>query len=250
MLAVTELYHNAHAADATMNSELEKVKGVYKGSAIRAIVENLAAYELSALDMRTALKRISDAIFAAAHHGELSEWIDDIDLSLRALRLATSPYIEKGGKYWKLQVYPMAEGEAHPPHGHHNLASFLCVLDGKVMVREYDRVEMVGKKRIKLRFRGERIIGPGEAMITPSETEGNIHWFGSLTPSATCINFNARGYFSETFFASGKNGRRYCDPLSTIAPDGTVIANVISRKKAKLKFENSPIESHQLSFAA
>lgn len=231
-----------------LNGELEKVKGVYKGSAVNAIIENLAAYEDNILDMRNALERMSAAVFRAVERGEFDEWLNSIDLSIRDFRLATRPYDKKGGKYWRFQIFPMSGTDTHAPHGHHNLASFLCVVEGKVLVREYDRIEMLDEKRVKLRFRGERIVGPGDAMITPSETESNIHWFGALTPSVKCLNFNARGYFTDTF-TSGKNGRRYYDPLGVIGADGIVTGKRISKRKAIRKFENAPIESHKLKFA-
>jgi hypothetical protein len=138
---------------------------------------------------------------------------------------------------WKLQVFFIPEGTAHPPHCHENLHSCLMVLDGRLRAREYERLrEHDSETEVALRHAETGEFGPGEGLTT-TQAHRNAHWFGAVGGPAVAVNFKAVGYARAELLRLG--ARRYLDP--TAGGDGeTFMAPVIGSRSAHARFGEPP----------
>ena len=86
------------------------------------------------------------------------------------------------------------------------------VLTGVLHAREFDRVEALGPDTMRLRLLFDGEMGPGD-IIQARDGARNAHWFAALDAPATLLNFNIRGYESETFWPLETRplGRRLLD---------------------------------------
>jgi hypothetical protein len=123
-------------------------------------------------------------------------------------------------------------GEQIPPHGHSRVVSGFYVMEGKVAIRHYDRVEEL-PEHVLLRKVIDTELGPG-GYTTNSEYHHNIHWLRGIAPASYLFRFTVTGVPVRPFSASGgENSRIYVDP--TVAPEasGLIRAPFISDQEAK-----------------
>ncbi|CAN7440874.1 hypothetical protein LJR225_002920 [Phenylobacterium sp. LjRoot225] len=141
------------------------------------------------------------------------------------------------GRSWKVQLFGIPEGRSHPPHCHENLASCLVVLDGRLRVREYERLRARETEAAAL-LRGvfDDRLGPGEGMVT-AEDYRNAHWFGAVGGRALAVNFKASGHFRRELFRL--RNRRYLDPSG--GRRGEFWAPFISPAEARARFAGAPL---------
>lgn len=129
-------------------------------------------------------------------------------------------------KRYTVLLYKVAENEVHAPHHHHNVASTQILVEGRLHLREYDRVRRNDNGQLVARQTSERFLKPGDAFQS-SEWKNNIHWFQAINGPAIIFNTNARGFETNTFDASeGSFGRRYVDPTSQSKNVDTQQANL------------------------
>ena len=143
---------------------------------------------------------------------------------------------------YTILLYRVDENEVHPPHHHFNVISTQVVIQGKLRLREYDRVRREGDGTLILRLVRDELIGEG-ASFQASEWKRNVHWFQAVDGPALIFNTNARGFEPETFDHEDAGfGRRYIDPTAFITDD-EIRAEEFSDKEAKAKFSNRSLDS-------
>jgi hypothetical protein len=177
--------------------------------------------------------RIQDHLRRAAEAGLFDPWrggqINDDKVSLIG---------GNGGPgRWKVQLFRIAAGRSHPPHCHENLASCLVVLDGRLHVREYERLrrqETQDATSLRRVFDDELL--PGQAILT-AENHRNAHWFGAGGGPVLAVNFKASGYFRRELVRL--RNRRYLDPSRET--EGPFRAPFIPSAEAKARFGHRPV---------
>lgn len=138
---------------------------------------------------------------------------------------------------YTLQIVHVADGEVHPPHHHHNLVSTQVVLDGRIHLREYERLQRRPDGALRLRLVTDRQLAQGEA-FQASEWARNVHAFTAIGGPALIWNLNARGYESATFDPgeTGEFGRRYLDVGGPIDAEGCLLAQPLDRETAHARY--------------
>lgn len=181
------------------------------------------------------LQRIQGLLKAAAGAGAFDAWRaspPDDDEKVAVLGAGGL------GRAWKVQLFRIPEGRSHPPHCHENLASCLVVLDGRLRVREYERIrerETRAAARLRGLFDGE--LGPGGAIAT-AEDHRNAHGFGAVGGPALAVNFKASGHFRRELLRL--RNRRYLD-ASAGEGGGEFWAPFISKAEARARFGGAPV---------
>ncbi|MDH3579341.1 MAG: hypothetical protein OEM91_01780 [Hyphomicrobiales bacterium] len=112
----------------------------------------------------------------------------------------------------KLQLFPLQNGDSHPPHAHYNLVSCQIVLQGEARIREYSLLSRSAANELEIRAEPEQRLQPGDGVYTLLE-RNNIHWQEGLCEDTVLLNINWQGYFdADPMLAHGAiNGRRYID---------------------------------------
>jgi hypothetical protein len=159
----------------------------------------------------------------------------------------------RGGRDWQMQVIHIADGEVHPPHGHHNVISVQAVLGGTLHVREYDRLARAADDEWTVRPLVDQVFHPGEAMQT-TDARRNVHWFAAVGGTALMLNLNIRGFETDTFYPrDAVLGRRLLDPTIGLAPDApfpTLRARVLDPAHAYAKFAGRPLSDFPMPCGA
>jgi hypothetical protein len=122
-------------------------------------------------------------------------------------------------------------GEQIPPHGHSRVVSGFYVMEGKVAIRHYDRVEEL-PQHVLLRKVVDTELSPG-GFTTNSEFHHNIHWLLGVAPVSYLFRFTVTGVPVRPFgSATRENSRIYVDP--TVPPDasGLIRAPYVSDREA------------------
>jgi len=185
-------------------------------------------------DPRTTIGRIQGLLARAARAGAFQEWI--------AHRPATAEKttLIGGGlpwRKWKVQLFLIPAGSSHPPHCHENLASCLVVVNGRLRVREYQRLrEHDARDSVMLSRAFDGELGPGQAIAT-TENYRNAHWFGATAAPVLAVNFKASGYFRPELLRLAN--RRYLDPAG--ARSQVFRAPFIDGDLARRRFANRPL---------
>jgi hypothetical protein len=123
-------------------------------------------------------------------------------------------------------------GQQIPPHGHARVVSGFYVMEGKVAIRHYDRVQEF-PEHVLLRKVIDTELGPG-GYTTNSEYHHNIHWLLGMAPVSYLFRFTVTDVPVRPFSASDREGSRiYVDP--TVPPDesGLIRAPFITDQDAK-----------------
>lgn len=191
--------------------------------AIDAEVEGLGR------DPLTTIGRVRDHLRRAADAGLFDAWREVPIVENEKVRVLGG----HGGRgRWKVQLFRIAPGRSHPPHCHENLASCLLVLDGRLHVREYERLrDRESRDATILRRAFEDELRPGQAILT-AEDHRNGHWFGAENDAVLAVNFKASGYFRPELFRL--RNRRYVDPSREA--NGPFVAPFIPSAEAKARF--------------
>lgn len=136
-------------------------------------------------------------------------------------------FVDENGLQMKLSyraaTFTFDPSNVITPHGHKHMASAHMVIDGKVRVRTFDRVDEKDKALI-IRPTGDHIAIPGEAAAMTTAVD-NIHWFTPETPSATTFDviISDLDPGQESFVIQP------IDPLGgEKQKDGTIIAPLVS----------------------
>lgn len=112
----------------------------------------------------------------------------------------------------KLQLFPLDQDEAHPPHAHYNLLSCQIVLKGRARVREYSLLRRLAGDELEIRQEPEQILELGDGVFT-LQKRNNIHWQEGLEPETVLLNINWQGFFTDTAMTAdhAMHGRCYID---------------------------------------
>ncbi|MGI9384562.1 MAG: hypothetical protein ACR2PO_15535 [Methyloligellaceae bacterium] len=154
------------------------------------------------------LQRIIETAGAEVRQGTL-KLCPDAALADPVIRLYKAPLTR--GRL-KLQLFPLARGEAHPPHAHHDLLSCQLVLAGAARIREYSLLGRPDPGSVEIREEGARTLAPGDGVFT-LQYRNNIHWQEGLTDGTVLLNINWQGCLPETGAPPAQSafGRRYLD---------------------------------------
>lgn len=143
---------------------------------------------------------------------------------------------------YSVLCYFVDHGEVHPPHHHHNVASTQIVLEGKLHLREFDRVKRDGSGKLHLRLVTDKVIGPGES-FQASEWSRNVHWFSAVEGPARIFNINVRGFEPDTFETDeSRFGRLYVDPTH-FQRDGLIVTEEFDEREAIRRFQGKPLSA-------
>lgn len=192
--------------------------------AIEADVADLSAAPLAAV------ARVHERLVAAARAGAFDPWRDRQPAEPEKLSLIGGGDLWRG---WKLQLFYVPDGRSHPPHCHENLASCILVLDGRLRVREYQRLrdqDTADAALLAPAFDGA--LAAGQAILT-TETHHNAHWFGAADGPALAVNFKAVGHARRELLRL--TNRRYLDPTQAHGP-GPIRAPFIGAGEAHERF--------------
>ena len=103
----------------------------------------------------------------------------------------------------KLQLFPLARGEAHPPHAHHDLLSCQLVLTGGARMYEYSLLGRPDPASVEVREEGARTLAPGDGVFTLAR-RNNVHWQEGLADGTVLLNVNWQGCLGQTEAAPGR----------------------------------------------
>lgn len=193
----------------------------------RDLEADLADVAVSPLE---AVRRAHARLAAAAQAGAFDPWRDHRPAEPEKLSLVGGGGLWSG---WKLQLFYVPEGRSHPPHCHENLASCIMLLDGRLRVREYQRLreqDTDDAAMIAPAFDGE--LAAGQAILT-TEAHHNAHWFGAADGPALAVNLKATGHVRRELLRL--RNRRYLDP-SGASGSGPFRAPFIGGGEAHARF--------------
>jgi hypothetical protein len=88
-----------------------------------------------------------------------------------------------------LRLFGMRKSRAIVPHGHANMMSAHLVVQGRIHVRHYDRIDE-DAEAIWLRPTIDQLSCPGDG-TTVSDDHDNVHWLVARTPTAWTLDFIA-----------------------------------------------------------
>lgn len=192
--------------------------------------------ELAELPARpvVTLDRIQAHLRAAAAAGVFDAWRARASADSDKVGLLSGGPL---GRTWKVQLFLIPAGRSHPPHCHENLASCMVVVDGRLQVREYERLrdrETQTAATLRRVFDGE--LAPGDAILT-AEDHRNAHWFGAVDGPALAVNFKASGHFRRELVRL--RNRRYLD--ASHGGQAPFEAPFMESAEAKARFATRPL---------
>ncbi len=176
----------------------------------------------------------------------LAPWIERALIEQRDQVLARRAFPTRDDT---IQVIYIAPGEVHPCHCHHNVTSTQVLLTGALHAREFDRIDAPTPETLRLRLLFDGMLAPGD-VLQARDRARNAHWFAALDAPATLLNFNIRGYETDTFWPPETRplGRRLLDPSPQ--PDGTILARIIPADDAYARFGHTPLAAFPMPQAA
>ena len=202
----------------------------------------LAALQLSldreaaglATDPRATIGRVQALLTQAADSGAFDAWRGGAPAAAEKVSLIGGG---SSGRKWKAQLFLIPAGFSHPPHCHENLASCLVVVDGRLRVREYQRLrEYDARDSVMLARAFDGELAPRQAIAT-TEDYRNAHWFGAMDAPVLAVNFKAVGHVRPELLRL--RNRRYIDPSEAKTP--TFRAPVIDSASAHERFGRRPV---------
>lgn len=155
-----------------------------------------------------ALQRLIADIGAEIHSDRL-RLVDDFAEGDPVIRLYKAPV---GPGRLKLQLFPLNEGDAHPPHAHYNLISCQIVLKGRARVREFSLLRRLAGDELEICEETVQFLEPGDGVYT-LQKRNNIHWQKGLEAGTVLLNINWQGFFTDNVMAADRavHGRCYID---------------------------------------
>lgn len=159
-------------------------------------------------EQATALQSIIAATGASVTSGALT-LAPGLDSTDRVIRLFKERI---GAGRLKLQLFPLADGEAHPPHAHYNLLSCQIVLRGRARVREYTLLDRLAGGELRVREEPVKDLRPGDGVFTLQRLH-NIHWQQGLAAETVLLNINWQGFLGDNPMAGAhiEHGRCHID---------------------------------------
>lgn len=147
---------------------------------------------------------------------------------------------------YTILFFKVDQNEVHPPHHHHNLVSTQIVVEGKIHLREYERIGRDDQGRLKVQLVRDDVLGPGDR-FQASEWSRNVHWFSGEEGPAVVFNMNVRGYEPTLYNPHDMEafGRRYIDPTS-IDESGIAVCEEFDAAEAQRRFQGKPLTDFPL----
>lgn len=133
---------------------------------------------------------------------------------------------------FRADVLILRHGEQVPPHGHRRVVSGFYVLEGRVAIRHFDRVQEDGPM-VWVRKVLDATLDPGE-FTTNSEFHHNIHWLYGLAPVSFLFRVTVTGTPTATFGTAGDaaDERIYLDPSGGPDSRGLIAAPYVDHDAA------------------
>lgn len=213
----------------------------YRGPLAQAAHRLAAAAERREIAAEAVLDGFQAALDAADPAAEFAPWAgqrppgEHVDRWLCRRRPGRGPR----GVTMRLVLIYLEAGCSEPPHHHNQLASLQCVVRGRVLCRQYERVARRGDGRLTIRPVAQRTLTAGET-FRATEHETNVHWFGAEDEPAVLLDFfvEGRGLYATPFEPDPTRplGRRYLDPTGAPGADGLVAAEELSPGEAYRRF--------------
>ena len=200
---------------------------------VRAMLAATDAFGAGAMGVLAFQAQILDLLRADPPAAACAPWIERALAERQDQVLARRSFADRDDT---IQVIYVAPGEVHPCHCHHNVTSTQVLLTGGLAAREFDRVSLAGADAMWLRLLFDGALRPGD-YLQARDGARNVHWFAAGDEPATLLNFNIRGYETETFypFETRPLGRRLLDATGP-AVDGLLLGRVIPAEEAYGKF--------------
>jgi len=213
-------------------------------AALLAATDAFGAGEMEVLEFQA---HILDILRADPPEVTLARWI------ARALESGQDQVLSRrdhGTRDDTIQVIHVAPGEVHPCHCHHNVTSTQVLLTGALHAREFDRVAHAAPDAMHLRLVFDGVLAPGD-ILQARDGARNAHWFAALDAPATILNFNIRGYESDTFYPLETRplGRRLLD-ATTETGEGLLLGRVIGVEEAYARFGRTPLSAFPMPVPA
>lgn len=219
-----------------------RLRGPYGGPLVGQLIRIMADLGRTH-DQWSAMSAASEAIRDALEDGELDRWVNrPAPGKPKATLIECADFLP--GRSWKLQIFYIEDGHSHAPHSHSDVTSCLVVACGTLHAREYDRFHdrESDRSHALLSLASDRRLTRGEALLT-TRSSNDVHWFGAVDGPASALNFQAVGFVGAR--GALQLRRVYVDPTEVRAV-GTDEAPKLSRKQARLKFEQRPLDDFPL----
>lgn len=197
------LDHILHQAVRLKRGQLSQAAFV---SQLNACFTALSVAELKQrLDYPTAQSRVrqSGYKFDLLQFGEAPPWWDLGRLWTRRLALLRHANV-------RLDLLRLEGGKTIPPHAHHGVVSVFLVLEGELLLRQYQALEY-RPSSVRLTLTRDTCVGEGGFAIN-SEVEHNLHWFEGLAPETILFRINVSGIPSLLPNLDHRDGRLFVDP--------------------------------------
>ena len=214
---------------------------------VTAMLRETDAFGAGQMDVLTFQARILDLLRADPPGRALARWVDQAIAEQADQVLARRSFADRDDT---IQVIYVAPHEVHPCHCHHNVTSTQVLLTGSLSAREFDRVRHDGADAMRLRLLFDGALRPGD-YLQARDRSRNAHWFAAGDAPATLLNFNIRGYETDTFYPLETRplGRRLLD--ATVAgEDGLILGRVIPAEEAYGRFGHAPLSAFPMPVPA
>ena len=214
---------------------------------VTAMLSATDAFGAGQMDVLTFQSHILGLLRADPPVHALAPWIHQALVEQKDQVLARRSFTDRDDT---IQVIYVAPREVHPCHCHHNVTSTQVLLTGTLTAREFDRVSHEGPDAMRLRLLFDGALQPGD-YLQARDGHRNAHWFAAGNEPATLLNFNIRGYETETFYPLETRplGRRLLD-ATVGADDGLLLARVIPAEEAYARFGATPLANFPMPVPA
>ena len=214
---------------------------------VAAMLAATDAFGARQLDVLAFQARILDLLQADPPARALAPWIERALAEKQDQVLARRSFTDRDDT---IQVIYVAPHEVHPCHCHHNVTSTQVLLTGALTAREFDRVSHAGPNAMRLRLLFDGALQPGD-YLQARDGYRNAHWFAARDEPATLLNFNIRGYETETFYPLDTRplGRRLLD-ATALGEDGLLLGRVIPAEEAYSRFGSVPLAAFPMPVPA
>jgi len=214
---------------------------------VARMIANVYDLEAGTLDVAGFQAKTRALLEAEDPRLALGPWIDRTLTTGQDQTLARKSFPDND---YTLQILHLAPGEVHPLHCHHNVISTQVVLSGALTGREFERVRQREDGRLCLDLLYDGPL-PAGACLQTTDGSRNAHWFAAGAAPVALLNFNIRGYETDTFYplALRPLGRRLLD--ATLGADGPyVLATEIGAEEAYGRFGGKPLDDFPMPLPA
>jgi hypothetical protein len=160
---------------------------------------------------------------------KLKKQIDFASIGRGKVMVNTPLMFKKDKLILKTQLIGIQKGYAIPPHIHENMSSCSLILEGKMAVSHYNRIE-THKGFVIVEKDSENYQEEGD-WSTVSPIKNNLHWFKSYKEDSYMLNINVEGLNNQ----KSKPGIRV-DITQESNQINKFKATIISEPEAQLKY--------------